>query len=467
MRVKEKVYKAIGCMLRESLTSFIKRGFQELNPGTKYLHNWHIEEIGNVLSDLYIGKKRRVIINMPPRYLKSICVSVCFPAWILGIDPKKRLIVASYSMDLSNKHSIDTRKLMQSNWYRENFPDTVIAKGENRKNKFVTTEGGFRLAASSGGSLTGEGGDFLILDDPHKPVTIASKLQRVKVIEWFENTFSSRLNDKKKGGMVIVMQRLHQEDLTGYLLSSKKNWDLIKLPAICQEKEVFRKPGEPLHAEREGIIELEAIKEEIGDNVFEAQYQQDPCGANNFFLPQWILYEEKYQPDCKDTIVISIDSASKTGVQNDFTAITYWNIKDNTMIMFNAIKARFDFGSLLQKTKEIISILKPRFVLIEDKSSGTQLLQELKSFCPSCVKLIGIKPKYEKLIRFINILIYFERGQIKLSKTIPILKDIEEELIAFPNSPHDDMVDSITMFLTWYSSFSIEIKRVAPQVRIL
>ena len=159
------------------------------------------------------------MINIPPRYLKSVICSVAFPAWVMGRNPTKRIIVASYSKILATKHSQDTRLIMQSKWYKKNFPRTIIAEGMNEKNKFCTTENGFRFATSTGGTLTGEGGDILIVDDPHNPMHVFKKNTRNKVINWFSSVFSSRLNNKKTGSIMIVMQRLHEEDLCGYLLN--------------------------------------------------------------------------------------------------------------------------------------------------------------------------------------------------------------------------------------------------------
>ena len=208
----------LQAVLRNHFPSFVVKTFFTVSPGTKYLHNWHIDAIAEKLKQVMDGTITRLIINMPPRYLKSICVSVACPAWLLGKDPSKRIMVASYSQALSNKHSLDCRLLMNSQSYQDLFPWTRIAKGENQKSKFVTTKRGFRFATSTGGTATGEGGDILIVDDPQNPTKINSKSYRKNTIEWFEQTFISRLNNKKTGAIIIVMQRFHEEDLCGHLL---------------------------------------------------------------------------------------------------------------------------------------------------------------------------------------------------------------------------------------------------------
>lgn len=469
MKIEERAKTALKFMLKESLVSFIKRGFQELNPHAKYLHNWHIEELCNILIDTYYGKKNRVIINMPPRYLKSICVSVCFPAWILGRDPSKRIIVASYSMALAIKHSIDTKKIMQSKWYLDAFPDTAIIKGQNQKSKFVTTAGGFRLAASCNGSLTGEGGDILIVDDPHKPLEIESKIKREKVINWFENTFSSRLNNKKVGGILIVMQRLHVDDLTGYLLARSKSWHLIKFTAIAVEDEKYRKAGDPLHEEREGVQDLKLLRQEIGDDVFEAQYQQSPKqDRKNLISSNLIIYIEQFVRQEDDILVFSIDSASKVGFKNDFTVIMIWVINGEDLVIYDILRIKLEFGDLLKLITNLITSHNPKFVLIEDASSGIALIQELKRFDINGSKILGIKSRQTKFMRFIGVVSYFEMKRVKFCKNINALNYIIEEVTSFPNSKNDDVIDAISIFLIWYSKNFAESKlKLNPRLRRL
>ncbi len=223
-----------------SLSNFIAKTFNIINPGTKFLPNWHIDLIAHQLEEAYKGNIKRLIINMPPRSLKSLCVSVAWPAWLLGHDPSNRIMVASYSQILSIKHSLDCRKVINSSWYKENYPDTILAKDHNLKSKFITNDGGFRFSTSVMGTATGEGGNFLIVDDPHSSLQASSNHLRNKAIEWFEQTFISRIDDKKKGVIVIVMQRLHEDDLTGYLTSKKNsNWHLLKIPAIATQKAII------------------------------------------------------------------------------------------------------------------------------------------------------------------------------------------------------------------------------------
>lgn len=257
-------------LLRQDLSSFVAKTFSTVSPGVRYLPNWHIDLICAHLVEATAGRIKRLIINMPPRYMKSIAVSVAWPAWLLGRRPQSKIIVASYSAALSLKHSLDCRHVVQSDWYRRVFPAVELAADQNQKHRFSTTRRGFRLATSIGGTVTGEGGDVLIVDDPHDPRRANSARLRQAALDWFDQTFSSRLDDKRRGVIVVVMQRLHESDLTGHLLA-KGGWTHLCLPAEAEAEEtvscgrvrITRAPGDLLHPEREGREEMERVKREL------------------------------------------------------------------------------------------------------------------------------------------------------------------------------------------------------------
>lgn len=469
MKTGEKIKKTINWQLKTDLLSFVKRGFEELNPEVYYAHNWHVDEICQSLVDVFLGKTTRLIINIPPRYLKSICVSVCFPAWLLGRDPAKRIIVSSYSSQIAIKHSLDTKKIMQSNWYKQLFPNTVIAKGQNQKSKFVTTFGGFRMGVSSAGSLTGEGGDVLIIDDPHKPSVVNSRVQRKKVISWFEGTFFSRLDNKKTGSIIIVMQRLHPEDLVGFLLQREHfAWKTIVLRAIANEDEDFRKKGEPLHEQRENLSDLQVIKQDIGEHEFMSQYQQEPLFEGSGVLKESQLHLVEFELEEREVIALSIDVASKAGKDNDFTAIAFFAIRNDEIILFDVKKVKFEFGENLAFIKELILKHRPQFVVIEDKGSGIPLLQELAKM-DLRTNLGKGRAEKEKYIRFLSCIMKFEKGFLKIKKNIEGWEEIKYELLNFPNAKNDDVVDAITQFLIWYEEelMPVSNRKMQPRIREL
>jgi hypothetical protein len=202
-------------ILRRDFRAFIHRVVQQLSPGTPYQPNWHIDAAAYQLERVRNGELTRLIINMPPRSLKSVVTSVAFPAFLLGHDPRMRIICVSYGADLAAKHARDFREIITSTWYRRLFPDTRISPTKNTEAEIETTAGGFRLSTSTEGTLTGRGGGLIIIDDPLKPIDALSDSRRERANEWFRNTLLSRLDDKVHDSIVIVMQRVHLDDLTG------------------------------------------------------------------------------------------------------------------------------------------------------------------------------------------------------------------------------------------------------------
>ena len=251
-------------------------------PGTPYLPNWHIDAIVHQLMRVHGGEISRLLINQPPRSLKSICVSVAYVAWLLGHDPARRVIVVSYSNEFAAELHRQFRMVIDAPWYRALFPGMRPARDTGTE--LVTTAGGSRYATSVGGTLTGRGADLIIVDDPLKAEEAMSEAARKRVIDWYGGTLVSRLNDKETGPIVVVMQRLHENDLAGHLLD-QGGWEHLDLPAIAVDDSVIplghgklmtRRIGDILHPERESKDTLDRIKAEIGSLMFSAQYQQRP-----------------------------------------------------------------------------------------------------------------------------------------------------------------------------------------------
>ena len=274
--------KLLGAVLRTDLASFVRKVFATVSPGARYCHNWHIDAIVCQLMRVHTGQSRRLLINQPPRSLKSICVSIAYVAWVLGHDPTRRVIVVSYSADFGAELHRQFRMVINSAWYAALFPKVKWAKDTGLE--IVTTLGGGRYATSVGGTLTGRGADLIILDDPLNASEAYSEAARKRVIDWYGGTLVSRLNDKATGSIIGVMQRLHEEDLAGHL-SEQGGWDCLELPAIALDDEVIplghglmhcRRAGDILHPERESRAALESIRAEIGSLLFSAQYQQRP-----------------------------------------------------------------------------------------------------------------------------------------------------------------------------------------------
>src|SRR3984893_657373 len=224
-------------LLRLDFYAFIERCFLQLNPRTKFLPNWHIEVMAAKLEACRRGKIKRLIICVPPRHLKSLAGSIALPAWILGHDPSAQILCVSYAQDLSDKLARDFRSIMNSRWYLALFPTRPLARKQALQ-EFETRQHGFRLATSVEGVLTGRGADIVIIDDPIKPEEALSLSRRVSVNQWYDNTLFSRLNDKNTGCIILIMQRLHEDDLVGHVLQ-QENWEVVSFPAIAEKDERF------------------------------------------------------------------------------------------------------------------------------------------------------------------------------------------------------------------------------------
>ena len=448
--------KLLEAILRTNFSSFIHKAFTTISPTTQYLRNWHIDLISEKLTNLKQNKTTRLIINMPPRNLKSICINVAWPAWLLGHDPSTKIMTACYSQALSNKHSQDCRLIINSSWYQQIFPSTKIARGENQKSKFVTTERGFRFATSTGGTATGEGGDFLIIDDPQNPNKINSKKYRDYTIEWFEQTFASRLNDKKNGVIVLVMQRLHPEDLCGYLLEHKTNqWELIKIPAIYEQKisfnipyKIIKQPGSVLHPQREDLLTLNKLKFELGEYNFAAQYQQNPVPIKGSMIQKsWLKYYLSQKSIEFSQIIQSWDTAIKAKDENDYSVGITLSLSNGNYYILDIKRIKVEFPELLTTVQNFAQKWHPQAILVEDKASGQSLIQSLKANIK--IPIIAIKPKFDKITRFAAHTPLFEAGKIFLDHAASWRIDLEQELLSFPKSAHDDQVDSLSQALTY------------------
>lgn len=432
-------------LVRHDLAVFIGEVMKTVDPGTEFLPNWHIDLIAEKLQDVQHGKITRLIINMPPRSLKSVSVSVAWPAWLLGHDPSARIMAASYSASLALRHSLDCRQVIGAPWYRSVFPGVELAKDQNEKRKFMTTRRGFRFATSVGGSTTGEGGNFLILDDPINPRQAMNKHLRDGVNHWYDHTFASRLNDKKKGAMVLVMHRLHEQDLTGYLLE-KGGWEHVSLPAVAMEDDAHRKTGEPLHKDREDAALIERAKIDLGSAAFAAQYQQCPLAADGNMLRPWWWGRYDAAPQCT-RIVQSWDTAIKSGGEHDASVCLTFGEQEGGSYLLDAQIFRAEYPELRRAFLRLADMWNPQVILIEDKGSGQQLLQDMKR--ETHLPIVRRTPQNDKETRFAGVSAMIEAGRVMLPKRAPWLADFENELAIFPYGKHDDQVDALSQYLDW------------------
>ncbi|GFR17175.1 terminase [Trichonephila clavata] len=401
---------------------------------------------------------------MPPRSMKSICVSVAWPAWILGNQPSARIIVASYSKLLSEKHSLDTRCIMQSNWYKELFPEVKLSKDQNTKYKFQTVQRGYRIATSVGGTLTGEGGDFIIVDDPLNPAQALSETFRKRATNWFDQTLVTRLNDRKKGVIVLVMHRLHLEDLTGHLLSKPKNiWHHICLPMISEKVEII----DSITTQEKDLLDtsfsflipfLKLIYYPFSCLRTSSQYQQNPLPLSSGIIKQEWLKRYKNFPDNLSHVTQSWDTAVSTNDSSDFSVCTTWAKIDNKFYLLDVYRAKLEYPKLKEQVLSLAARWAPHAILIEAKTSGQQLTQELKA--NSDLPIIEIVPHNDKLTRFYQIVPMIESGRVFLPQQAIWLNDFEYEILMFPEARYDDQVDSTVQYLQWMRKINTSAFRV-------
>lgn len=447
-------------ILRNDLMSFIERAFYELNPQTQFLHGAHIEMIASKLEACLQGKIKRLIINQPPRGLKSHCSSIAFPAWYLGHNPTGQLICASYGQDLADKFARDSRTIMQAGWYQPIF-STRVADRQTVAD-FITTEQGARMSTSVGGVLTGRGADLIIIDDPLKPDEALSETRRKTVNDWYDNSLLSRLNDKTKGCIIIIMQRLHQDDLVGHVLE-QEDWEVLSFPAIAEEDQIHvivnsfgtrvfeRKIGDALHPERESLAIYANIRRSIGEYNFLSQYQQNPSPPGGAMVKtDWFrFYEPGEEPARFSRIVLSLDSANKATELSDYSVFTVWGVDYKHYYLLDVVRLKLNYPDLKRKVIELTKKYDARTILIEDKASGTQLIQDLKSEHLNGVTEYKPPPGTDKIMRLHAQTAMFENGRVFLPRTAPWLADYIHELTSFPGSRYDDQVDSTTQFLDY------------------
>lgn len=444
----------LNALSRQYFNVFLEKVFAEISPGDEYSDNWHIETMAWHLQEAFEGRIKRLIINLPPRSLKSIAASVALPAWAMGRDPTKRFICASYGQDLATSFSLDTRRVMQSSWYTDIFPATVLSVDKNTGAQFGTTQKGSRFATSVGGAITGFGADVIIIDDPLKPGEVNSEKTREDVKNWFSNSVLTRLNDPKSGVIIVVMQRLHEDDLTGHLLE-QEGWTHVRLPAIAEEAKSYplyngrvhkRAPLEFLQPARMGKVELDELRKQLGTSVFEAQYQQNPIPpGGNLLRWDWFRFYEK-PPGDFEFIIQSWDPATTQSSTASWSVCTTWGVRGTENYLLDVWRGRVEFPELIRRILGLDVKYKPDLLIVEVAGVGRQVVQTLRSE-HHMTHVQTVEVKRGKVERAESVTPLLEQGKVLLPSTAPWLEAFRNETKAFPEGRHDDQVDSITQFL--------------------
>lgn len=401
----------------QSLKFFAKKAWPHTDP-SDYIDGWHIHAICQHLQAVSRGQIRKLLINIPPRHSKSSLVAVLWPAWtwlqqqitpLTG--PQVQFLFSSYSQRLSERDGVKTRRLIESPWYKSMWANRfALTSDQNTKIKFENSKGGYRLSTSVGGSLTGEGGSILVCDDPNNAIDIESEAERNNVLTWWQESFQTRLNDPKTGAMVVIQQRLHEDDVTGFILSNDKlnEWVHLCLPAEfdstrkCYTSIGWEDPrtedGELLCPERMGIKEIESLKQNLGPFASAGQLQQSPMpkGGGIFKRDWWQMWPpEGYDDTAKmqfplmDYICVSVDTAYTSKQENDYSAavmLGVWKDKGGIprIMLMKAWQERLEFHALIEK---IIETCRNKTgspadsLLIEAKANGISVAQEIQRLC--------------------------------------------------------------------------------------
>ena len=425
--------------ITENFLSFVKYVWPEFIEGS------HHKIINKKFNDLAKGKIKRLIINMPPRHTKSEFASYLLPAWMIGKNPKLKIIQATHTADLAIDFGRKTKNLVDQDNYKELFP-TRLQEDSQAAGKWKTEQGGEYFAAGVGGAITGRGADLLIIDDPHKEQDIRADGKAFeKAMNWYTPGPRQRL--QPGGAIVIVMTRWSTKDVTGQLLKAQSEegsdqWDVVELPALLPD-------GKPVWPEFWTSEELLKTKASIPVSNWNAQYMQSPTGEEGALLKRdwWQNWEKKYPPKL-DYIIQSYDTAFTKGTKSDYSAITTWGVFETeedgqNIILLDAFKDRYEFPELRRVAYEQYLEWKPDMVIIEAKASGLPLTHELRAMD---IPVINFTPSRgnDKHVRVNSVAPLFESGKIWAPMHEHFAQEVVEECASFPFGEHDDYVDSTT-----------------------
>lgn len=431
------------------------------------LDNWHQARICKALERVYTGRTKRLIINVPPRSGKTEIAVKSFIAWSMGLAPDSEFIHASYSKRLATANAYDIRAMMQHEAYRLVFPWLRLQEDSKAKDEFRTTAGGIVYATGAEGTITGYGaskmrdsfGGAIIIDDPHKAGEATSPVMRQSVIDWYQSTIQSRLN-KPDGPIIIIMQRLHEDDLSGWLLKggSGETWEHLVIPARDESGQSFW----PEQFPDEMLDRLELTS----PYVFAGQYMQRPAPlGGGIFKDEWWRFFDA-MPPIKHRAIYA-DTAQKTKEQNDYSVFQCWGLtQENQAVMLDMVRGRWEAPELetmarafWQKHHSQANLGPLRAFKVEDKVSGTGLIQKLKR---EGIPIIPIQRNVDKVTRAFDAAPYVQSGNVYLMRSLPHLADFLAEAAVFPNGTHDDMIDA-----TMSAIADLTAPQSAPAIRAL
>lgn len=431
------------------------------------LENWHQEAICEALERVYLGLVPRLIINVPPRSGKTEISVKNFMAWTMGLEPDAEFIHASYSKRLATANAYDVRAIMQHDAYAQIFPWVGLQEDSKAKDEFRTTEGGIVYATGAEGTITGYGagkmregfGGALIIDDPHKADEATSKVMRENVIDWYQNTMESRLN-RPDTPVIVIMQRLHEDDLSGFLLrgGTGEAWEHLVIPARDSQARSFWPAKFP-----DAMLDR---LETTSPYVFAGQYMQRPAPlGGGIFKDEWWRFLDV--PPLTRFRAIYADTAQKTKEQNDYSVMQCWGQTiDGQLVLLDMVRGKWEAPELetmarafWQKHLAVPNAGALRAFKVEDKVSGTGLIQKLKR---EGIPIVPIERNIDKVTRAMDAAPYVQSGNVLIMRNLAQLSDFLSEASVFPNGQHDDMIDAAMSAISDMST-----PQAAPAIRAL
>ena len=446
--------------MKRSLKEFTKNSWETIEPSRDFYDNWHIDAISDHLQAVVNGDIKRLIINIPPRHMKSISVAVALPAWTWTHQPSKKFLFASYANSLSIRDSVKCRRLIDSAWYKNHFGDCFnLTTDQNQKQRFENDKTGIRIATSVDGALTGEGGDIIVIDDPHNVREAESTTVREGVLDWWDQAMQTRLNDPKTGAFIIIMQRVHEKDLTGHILANEYNdWDHLCLPARYEYAhptpvksslgfvDPRAKERELLWPERIDDKTLLSLETSLGSYASAGQLQQRPMPRGGGILKSkwWVPWEKEDMPNV-EYVLQSYDTAFSIKEKSSYSARTTWGVfradSQINVIVLEMWYDRVTYPQLRKLAQESYEQWEPDAVMIEKKASGQSLLQDLRM---AGVPVLEYMPDRDKEARAHASSALLEDGRIYFPSDKKWARNLIEICAAFPAGENDDIVDTCT-----------------------
>lgn len=448
---------ALRAYARDNLYGFYRLIFPTLAPEASFSSSPHFRVLARALEKVATGQSRRLMIAIPPRHGKSILASVALPAWILGRDPTRKIICASYGEQLSKDFSNRFRDLLWSTNYQAVFPGTLIDHGGASLAEVRTSAKGYRLATTVQGPATGKGAHLAIVDDPFKAAEAASESVRNAVYDWFKGSLMTRFDKPAEGGMIVIQQRLHQDDLIGRL-RDEGGWDYLEMPAECIERQEFDlgdgeswifKPGDLLFEERFDQAALAQLALDLGEAQFNAQILQRPMppGGALFKLKHFQRYEQL--PPFFELIVQSWDPAVVDTETAAYTVCTTWGIQGRKLYLIDVFRKRMDFYQIEPTIVSMREKYNAGAVVIETSGVGRAIGNALLKREGTRTWMQPVEPSLGKVERALAETPKIERKRVYLPVSAPWLETFENEIAAFPMSKFADQVDSMVHFLAF------------------